>query len=61
MCYYLFRCLFLVFEVESAFLYPWAVSFRDVELIGLLEVGIFLLVLILALAYAWKKGVLEWV
>lgn len=59
--YYLFGLLFLVFDVEAAFLYPWAVAFRDVGLIGLLEVGIFLLVLILALAYAWKKGVLEWV
>ena len=50
-----------VFDVEAAFLYPWAVAFRDVGWVGLLEVGVFLMVLILALAYAWKKGVLEWV
>ena len=59
--YYLFGLLFLVFDVEAAFLYPWAVAFRDVRLAGLLEVGIFLIVLILGLAYAWKKGALEWV
>ena len=59
--YYLFGLLFLVFDVEAAFLYPWAVAFRDVGLVGFLEVGVFLLVLILGLAYAWKKGALEWV
>ena len=59
--YYLFGLLFLVFDVEAAFLYPWAVAFRDVGLVGLLEVGVFLLILILGLAYAWKKGALEWV
>src|SRR3972149_4777525 len=45
--YYLFGLLFLVFDVEAAFLYPWAVAFRDVGLVGLLEVGVFLLVLFL--------------
>jgi NADH-quinone oxidoreductase subunit A len=59
--YYLFGLLFLVFDVEAAFLYPWAVAFRDVGLYGLLEVAIFLLVLIAGLVYAWKKSVLEWV
>lgn len=59
--YYLFGLLFLVFDVEAAFLYPWAVAFREVGLVGLLEVLIFLAVLILGLAYAWKKGALEWV
>lgn len=59
--YYLFGLLFLVFDVEAAFLYPWAVAFRDVGLVGLIEVLIFLAVLILGLAYAWRKGALEWV
>ncbi len=59
--YYLFGLLFLVFDVEAAFLYPWAVAFRDVGWIGFLEVGVFLLILILGLAYAWRKGALEWV
>jgi NADH-quinone oxidoreductase subunit A len=59
--YYLFALLFLVFDVEAAFLYPWAVVFREVGIIGLIEVGLFVLVLIVGLAYAWRKGALEWV
>lgn len=59
--YYLFALLFLIFDVEAAFLYPWAVVLRAVGIRGLIEVGIFLLVLLVGLAYAWKKGVLEWV
>jgi NADH:ubiquinone oxidoreductase subunit 3 (subunit A) len=59
--YYLFGLLFLVFDVEAAFLYPWAVVFRSVGLAGFIEAGIFLLILIAGLAYAWKKGALEWV
>ena len=58
--YYLFALLFLVFDVEAAFLYPWAVIVREVGIVGLLEVGIFLIVLIAGLVYAWKKGALEW-
>jgi NADH:ubiquinone oxidoreductase subunit 3 (subunit A) len=46
--------------VEAAFLYPWAVIVREVGVVGLVEVGIFLLVLIAGLVYAWKKGALEW-
>jgi NADH-quinone oxidoreductase subunit A len=59
--YYLFALLFLVFEVEAAFLFPWAVVFREVGLPGLVEVAVFVLVLIAGLVYAWRKGVLEWV
>jgi NADH-quinone oxidoreductase subunit A len=59
--YYLFGLLFLAFDVEVAFLYPWAVAFRDAGWAGLAEVGIFLGVLLAGLAYAWKKGALEWV
>ena len=59
--FYLTAVLFVMFDIEVVFLYPWAVAFRDVGLVGLLEVGVFLLVLILGLAYAWKKGALEWV
>ena len=59
--YYLFALLFLIFDVEAAFLYPWAVVLRKVGAAGLIEIGIFLVVLILGLVYAWKKGVLEWV
>jgi len=59
--YYLFGLLFLVFDVEAAFLYPWAVVFRQVGVVGLVEMIVFLLVLIVGLIYAWRKGVLEWV
>lgn len=59
--YYLFGLLFLVFDVEVAFLYPWAVVFRQVGLIGFIEMGIFIAILVVGLAYAWKKGALEWV
>jgi NADH:ubiquinone oxidoreductase subunit 3 (subunit A) len=59
--YYLTALLFLVFDVEAAFLYPWAVVFREVGLVGLIEAFIFVMVVLVALVYAWRKGVLEWV
>ena len=59
--YYLFALLFLVFDVEAAFLYPWAVVLKIVGVSGLIEIAIFILVLVLGLVYAWRKGVLEWV
>ncbi|MBF0277790.1 MAG: NADH-quinone oxidoreductase subunit A [SAR324 cluster bacterium] len=59
--YYLFALIFLIFDVEAAFLFPWAVVFRDLGGVAFLEVGIFILVLIVGLIYAWRKGVLEWV
>lgn len=59
--YYLFGLMFLVFDVEAAFLYPWAVAFRHLGVVGLVEAALFILVLLAGLAYAWKKGVLEWV
>ena len=59
--YYLFALLFLVFEVESTFLYPWALILREAGIVGLLEAGVFTLILVLGLAYAWRKGALEWV
>jgi len=58
--YYLFAILFLVFDVEAAFLFPWAVVLRELGFIGLIEVVMFVLVLVVGLVYAWKKGVLEW-
>ncbi|RMH11799.1 MAG: NAD(P)H-quinone oxidoreductase subunit 3 [Gammaproteobacteria bacterium] len=59
--YYLLGLLFLVFDVEAAFLFPWAVAFREVGLVGFIEVLIFIIVLIIGLVYAWRKGALEWV
>lgn len=58
--YYLFALLFVVFDVEILFLYPWAVSFMDLGTFGLVEVVIFIALLVIGLAYAWKKKVLEW-
>ncbi|MFA6811922.1 MAG: NADH-quinone oxidoreductase subunit A [Bacteroidaceae bacterium] len=58
--YYLFAILFLMFDVETVFLFPWAVEVRQMGIQGLFSVTFFLIVLVLGLAYAWKKGALEW-
>ena len=58
--YYLFAILFLVFDVETVFLYPWAVVCRSLGPNGLISIGVFMFILILSLAYAWKKGALKW-
>ena len=59
--YYVFALLFLIFDVEAAFLFPWAVIYRELGLYGFVEMVIFVLVLGVGLAYAWKKGALKWV
>jgi NADH-quinone oxidoreductase subunit A len=59
--YYFFALLFLIFDVEAAFLYPWAVIYRSLGLYGFVEMVIFVLILGVGLAYAWKKGALHWV
>jgi NADH-quinone oxidoreductase subunit A len=59
--YYVFALLFLIFDVEAAFLYPWAVIYRSLGLYGFVEMIIFVLILGVGLAYAWKKGALHWV
>lgn len=58
--YYIFAILFLVFDVETVFLYPWAVIMNTLGPQGLLCIGVFLFILALGLAYAWKKGALAW-
>ena len=58
--YYLFAILFLMFDVETVFLFPWASVVQNMGVNGLLTVLFFLLILVLGLAYAWKKGALEW-
>ena len=58
--FYLFAILFLMFDVETVFLYPWAVVVKDFGVMALLSIGFFLVVLVLGLAYAWRKGALEW-
>lgn len=58
--YYLFAILFLMFDVETVFLYPWAVKMRAWGVEGLLAIGIFFAIIVLGLVYAWRKGALEW-
>jgi NADH-quinone oxidoreductase subunit A len=58
--YYLFAILFLMFDVEAVFLFPWAVIAKGMGTESILAVAVFLCVLILGLAYAWRKGALEW-
>ena len=58
--YYLFAILFLMFDVETVFLFAWAVVVQDLGIYGLASVLFFLLILVLGLAYAWRKGALEW-
>lgn len=58
--YYLFAILFLMFEVETVFLFPWAVRVKAMGPDALLSVAFFLFILVLGLAYAWRKGALEW-
>jgi NADH-quinone oxidoreductase subunit A len=58
--YYLFAILFLMFDVETVFLFPWAAVVQDLGVVGLINVIFFLFILVLGLAYAWKKGALEW-
>jgi len=52
--------LFLIFDIEAVFLYPWAVAFNRIGLYGLMEMVIFIIILLVGYVYAWKKGALEW-
>ena len=58
--YYLIAILFIAFDLEIAFVFPWAVIFRSLGPVGLYEMGIFLGLLVLGFIYVWKKGALEW-
>lgn len=58
--YYLFALIFLIFDVELVFMYPWAVAAKQVGIVALVEIIIFMFILFLGLLYAWKKGALEW-
>ncbi|MDO5075457.1 MAG: NADH-quinone oxidoreductase subunit A [Bacteroidales bacterium] len=58
--YYLFAILFLMFDVETMFLFPWAVVAGSLGTAALLSIAFFLIILVLGLAYAWRKGALEW-
>ncbi len=58
--YYLYALAFVIFDIETIFLYPWAVAYNVLGLFALIEMGIFLIILGVGLVYAWRKGALEW-
>jgi NADH:ubiquinone oxidoreductase subunit 3 (subunit A) len=58
--YYIYALVFLVFDVETIFLFPWAVAYNQLTLFGVAEAILFILILLSGLLYAWKKGALEW-
>ena len=58
--YYIFALVFLIFDVEVVFLYPWAAAFDQLPLFAVMEGVIFILLLVAGLAYAWRRGTLEW-
>lgn len=58
--YYMFALAFVIFDVETVFLYPWAVAFSQLGLFAFIEALIFIAILVLGLVYAWRKGALEW-
>jgi NADH-quinone oxidoreductase subunit A len=58
--YYLIAILFIIFDLEIAFLFPWAVVFKQIGLVALIEMGLFLALLVVGFVYVWKKGALEW-
>ena len=58
--YYIFAMLFVIFDIEVIFLYPWAVVFTKIGIVGLVEMLIFIGLFVVAYVYAWRKGALEW-
>lgn len=58
--FFLVALLFIIFDIEAVFVYPWAVLFKELGFFGFIEMSIFLLILLLGLFYVWKKGALEW-
>ena len=58
--FYLVAMLFIVFDIETVFLYPWAVAYDELKMFGLVEMAVFVAILLGAYAYVWKRGGLEW-
>ena len=58
--YYVYALIFVIFDIEVIFIYPWAVAFKQMGLFAFVEMAIFLTILAFGLVYAWKKNVLEW-
>ncbi len=60
MRYYIIAMLFVIFDIEIVFMFPWAVAFSKLGLVGLVEMAMFIAILVVGFWYAWKKGALEW-
>ncbi len=58
--FYLVAMLFIIFDIETAFMYPWAVAYGELKLFGLIEMLVFIAILLAAYVYVWKRGGLEW-
>jgi NADH-quinone oxidoreductase subunit A len=58
--FYLVAMLFIIFDIETVFLYPWAVAYSDLGVFGLVEMGAFIAILLAAYVYVWRRGGLEW-
>ena len=58
--YYMFALVFVIFDIETVFLYPWAMSFNELGLSAFIEASVFVFILIIGSVYAWRKGALEW-
>jgi NADH-quinone oxidoreductase subunit A len=58
--FYLVAMLFIVFDIETVFLYPWAIVFKQLRIFGLIEMAVFVGILLVGFAYVWGKGALEW-
>jgi NADH-quinone oxidoreductase subunit A len=58
--FYLIAMMFVIFDIEVVFLYPWAVVFKSLKLFGLIEMAIFIIILLICYAYIWKRGGFEW-
>ncbi len=58
--FYIVAMLFIVFDIEAVFLYPWAVIFKELKIFGLVEMAVFIGILLVGFIYIWKKGALEW-
>lgn len=58
--YYMVAMLFIIFDIEVVFLYPWAVSFRELGLMGFITMSVFIFILLVGFYYIWRKGALEW-
>ena len=58
--YYIFALLFVLFDIETVFIFPWATRLETYGVFGLIEMGVFVFILLLGLIYAWRKGVLKW-